>query len=153
LVIAPILGNGHGSEKGAGHNGACKMEQKCHGEMEAAHCNPSSCNPATCEHKGKCDKSKCEGEKKECHGEAACKGDMMGKCDMSECAKMTKEECAKMCDSKGCSPEEKAMCMAHYGKDGKFIGGESCKKEKSCCKMKKEACKDKSGCKQSSCKK
>ncbi|NBU90653.1 MAG: sodium-translocating pyrophosphatase, partial [Flavobacteriia bacterium] len=34
-----------------------------------------------------------------------------GKCDMSQCAKMTKEECSKMCDSKGCSPEEKAMCL------------------------------------------
>jgi K(+)-stimulated pyrophosphate-energized sodium pump len=170
LVIAPILGSGHGSEKEAGHNGTCKMEQKCHGKMEASHCKPSSCTE-----KENCDMSKCHsemkchGDKKECHGmgackdesemckeglqsgkchgKGACKGDMMGKCNLSECAKMTKEECAKMCDAKGCSPEEKAMCMAHYGKDGKFIGGESCKKEKSCCKIKKEACK------QASCKK
>jgi K(+)-stimulated pyrophosphate-energized sodium pump len=47
---------------------------------------------------------------------------MIGKCDMSKCATMTKEECAKMCDSVGCSPEEKEMCMSHYDKDGKFIG-------------------------------
>ena len=56
---------------------------------------------------------------------------------MSKCAKMTKEECAKMCDEKGCSPDEKAICMAHYGKDGKWIGGtgnECTKKIKECCK-------------------
>jgi K(+)-stimulated pyrophosphate-energized sodium pump len=26
-----------------------------------------------------------------------------------------------MCDSVGCSAEEKEMCMAHYDADGKFI--------------------------------
>ena len=31
----------------------------------------------------------------------------VGKCDMSKCATMTKDECAKMCDSLGCSAEEK----------------------------------------------
>lgn len=46
---------------------------------------------------------------------------MVGKCDMSKCATMTKDECAKMCDSLGCSPEEKEKCLSHYDKDGKFI--------------------------------
>ena len=50
-----------------------------------------------------------------------CDGDMMGKCDMSKCAEMTKEECAQMCDSLGCSPEEKEMCLSHYDADGKFV--------------------------------
>ena len=61
--------------------------------------------------------------------------EMMGKCDMSKCATMTKDECAKMCEETGCSPEDKAMCMAQYGTDGKYIG----KEEKSCCAKKGEA--------------
>jgi K(+)-stimulated pyrophosphate-energized sodium pump len=48
-------------------------------------------------------------------------GEMMGKCDMSKCATMTKDECAAMCDSLKCTPEEKEMCLSHYGADGKFI--------------------------------
>jgi K(+)-stimulated pyrophosphate-energized sodium pump len=44
------------------------------------------------------------------------------KCDMDAMATMTKAECAKMCDEKGCSAEEKEMCLSHYGADGKFIG-------------------------------
>jgi K(+)-stimulated pyrophosphate-energized sodium pump len=64
-----------------------------------------------------------------------------GKCDMSLCASMTKEECSKMCDSKGCSPEEKAMCLSNYGEDGKWIGNKKgeCESEssnKNCCKKK-----------------
>jgi K(+)-stimulated pyrophosphate-energized sodium pump len=54
----------------------------------------------------------------------------MGKCDMTKCATMTKDECAKMCDSLGCSAEEKEICMSHYDANGKFIGKEG---EKSCC--------------------
>lgn len=53
----------------------------------------------------------------------------MGKCDMSKCATMTKDECAKMCDEKGCTPEEKEMCLSHYDANGKFIateGGKAC---------------------------
>ena len=48
---------------------------------------------------------------------------------------MTKDECAKMCDKNGCSPEEKEMCMAHNGKDGKWLGGknECAKDKKACC--------------------
>ena len=54
----------------------------------------------------------------------------MGKCDMTKCATISKDECAKMCDSLGCSAEEKEMCMSHYDANGKFIGKEG---EKSCC--------------------
>jgi len=78
-----------------------------------------------------------------CHGKdkACCKDKEMNmKCDMSKCAKMTQAECAKMCDEKGCSPEEKAICMSHYGKDGKWIGGDKmeCKSDKKeCCSKEK----------------
>jgi hypothetical protein len=46
-----------------------------------------------------------------------------------------------MCDSKGCSPEEKAMCLSNYGADGKWIGNKKreCESEnsnKDCCKKK-----------------
>jgi K(+)-stimulated pyrophosphate-energized sodium pump len=57
---------------------------------------------------------------------------MMGKCDMSKLAKMTKEECAKMCDNLKCSPEQKEMCLSHYDKDGKFVAH----KGKACCAKK-----------------
>ncbi len=57
----------------------------------------------------------------------------MGNCDMSKCATMTKDECAKMCDSLKCSPEQKQMCLSHYDAKGKFIAS-TCKEEgKSCC--------------------
>ncbi|MBL0013766.1 MAG: sodium-translocating pyrophosphatase [Flavobacterium sp.] len=61
-----------------------------------------------------------------------CDGDMMGKCDMSKCADMTKEECAAMCDSLGCSPEQKEMCLSHYDADGKFVAPA----KKDCCAKK-----------------
>jgi len=115
LVIAPILGNGHAtSDKNTNANGT-KME--CQGENGQCKSGMQS---------GKCTEKDC------------CKKDnaMMGKCNMNECSKMNKEECAKMCDEKGCSPEEKAMCLSHFGKDGKWIGGnETCAKDKKdCCK-------------------
>ena len=59
-----------------------------------------------------------------------CSKEMMGKCDMSKCKDMTKEECAAMCDSLKCSPEEKEMCLSHYDADGKFIAP---KAGKDCC--------------------
>jgi K(+)-stimulated pyrophosphate-energized sodium pump len=115
LVIAPLLGNGHGdSAKG----GACGMD-KCHGKME------------------------CSKDMKSCHGNMdACDAHnngeyMIGKCDMRECAKMTKDECAAMCDSLKCTPKEKAMCMAHYDENGKFMGGNECTKKAECCSTKK----------------
>ena len=55
---------------------------------------------------------------------------MMGNCDMSKCATMTKEECAAMCDEKGCTPEQKEMCMSHYDANGKFVAP---KGMKACC--------------------
>ena len=56
----------------------------------------------------------------------------VGKCDMSKCATMTKDACAKMCDSLGCSAEEKEICMSHYDANGKFIAKEGAK---ACCAM------------------
>ena len=94
---------------GSGHHDAKKAidsETKC--EMVDGKCAPSSC-----------------GKKENCHAS-------MGKCDMSQCAKMTKDECAKMCDSLKCTPAEKTACLSHYGKDGKWMGNASEKKD--CCK-------------------
>ncbi len=64
-------------------------------------------------------------------------GNMMGKCDMSKCAKMTADECASMCDSLKCTPEQKKMCLSHYA-DGKFVAPAACKEEDkmSCCPKK-----------------
>jgi K(+)-stimulated pyrophosphate-energized sodium pump len=65
-------------------------------------------------------------------------GNMMGKCDMSKCAEMTKEECASMCDSLKCTPEQKEMCLAHYDADGKFIASDEkmeCCADKDAAKM------------------
>ncbi|MFI0491854.1 sodium/proton-translocating pyrophosphatase, partial [Flavobacterium sp.] len=60
----------------------------------------------------------------------------MGKCDMSKCATMTKDQCAAMCDSLKCDPAEKEMCMSHYDANGKFIATEG---KKECC-AKKTSC-------------
>ena len=54
-----------------------------------------------------------------------------GKCDMNRCAKMTKDECAKICDSLKCTTAEKSACLSYYGADGKWIGA-----KKDCCKKK-----------------
>ena len=109
LVIAPILGNGKASNEA----------------KRAACCGPK---------KEMC-KETCNGKTSySCEKGAACypgKG-MMGKCDMNECAKMSKEECAKMCDEKGCSAEEKAACMSHFDKNGKWMGGNI---KQDCCKQ------------------
>jgi K(+)-stimulated pyrophosphate-energized sodium pump len=72
--------------------------------------------------------------KKECTMDVKmeCKGDMIGKCDMSKCKDMTKEECAAMCDSLKCTPEQKEACLSHYGADGKFIA----EKKDDCCAKK-----------------
>jgi K(+)-stimulated pyrophosphate-energized sodium pump len=110
LVIAPILGNGHASaDKNTNSNGT-KLE--CQGENGQCKSGMQS---------GKCTEKDC------------CKKDnaMLGKCDMNECAKMTKEACAKMCDENGCTPAEKKACLAHFDENGKWIGG---KMKKDCCK-------------------
>lgn len=67
-----------------------------------------------------------------CTDNASCSKDMV--CDMSECASMTKAECAQMCDQKGCSAEEKAICMSHYDENGKWIGKNGQKED--CCSKK-----------------
>jgi len=126
LVIAPILGNGHaGKEK---HGDCHKNKMECHGKKECH--GEKSCHG----------KNECHGESKTCKSglqsgkcDGKCKGEsnMIGKCNLDECAKLTKEECAKMCDKNGCTPEEKKACLAHFDKNGKWIGG---KKKKDCCK-------------------
>jgi polyisoprenoid-binding protein YceI len=44
-----------------------------------------------------------------------CKPGMETACDMNKCITMTPEQCAAYCDSMGCTPEQKAMCMSHAG--------------------------------------
>ena len=65
--------------------------------------------------------------------EMKCTMQSMGKCDISKCATMTKEECAKMCDERGCTPEQKEMCMSHYDANGKFMAPAA---GKGCCAKK-----------------
>ena len=108
LVIAPILGSGSAASVEKGHGDKARME--CQSESGMCKSGLQS---------GKCDGKCKEGTQ------------MIGKCDMSECSKMTKEECAKMCDEKGCTPAEKKACLAHFDENGKWIGG---KKMKDCCK-------------------
>lgn len=132
LVIAPILGSGH-----AGGNAG----STCDGEKNECHqVDHGGCSG---------DKSSCSGDKAACcsddkkagccsddkagnsHGDKAgcCSDDkkagcsMEGmKCDMSECSKMTKDECLKHCKEMGCSQEAIDKCMKMYGPDGKFKG-------------------------------
>jgi polyisoprenoid-binding protein YceI len=55
-----------------------------------------------------------------------CKPGMEMKCDMNKCMSMSKEQCAAYCDSMGCTPEQKAMCMSHAGGmdvNGKDLAG------------------------------
>lgn len=63
------------------------------------------------------------------------KTEMMGcgKCDHSKMAGMTKDECAKMCDDMGCTPEQKEKCLANFDESGKFVGNAE---GKGCCSMK-----------------
>ncbi|MBI2258926.1 MAG: sodium-translocating pyrophosphatase [Flavobacteriia bacterium] len=119
LVIAPILGGGHSNSNKVIEKEICIKKESC------------SHNDSSCSSHSKCEKS------------SSCTT-FIGKCDMSKCAEMTKEECAKVCDSIGCSAEEKEICMAHFDENGKFIGKENCEKEckskkKDCCSSKKES--------------
>jgi K(+)-stimulated pyrophosphate-energized sodium pump len=106
LVIAPILGNGHGNEKGD----QCD-KSKC--EMKSGHCDPSVCvqkghSGANSDVQGDC-----------CHSSnvAIAKDKMVvGCCDVNDCASRTKAECEKMCDERGCTPEEKEICLSHCKK-------------------------------------
>jgi len=63
-------------------------------------------------------------------------GAMMGNCDMSKCATMTKDECAKMCDENGCTAEQKEMCLSGFDADGKYIANQE---QKACCAEKATA--------------
>lgn len=71
-------------------------------------------------------------KKMECTMEMKMECKDMGKCDMSKCKDMTKEECAAMCDSLKCTPEQKEACLSHYDADGKFIA----EKKDDCCAKK-----------------
>ena len=107
LVLAPILGSGHGDSEET--NPSCTAQKEC------------------CSKDKKCsaDKQECKGSWKGC----SVNGKDM-KCDLSDCSKMTKEECAAMCDSLGCSEKETSLCLSLYDEDGEYVG---CNK-KSCCK-------------------
>lgn len=60
---------------------------------------------------------------------------MNPKCDMEKCMSMSKEDCAKYCDSVGCTPEQKAMCVEHAGMgEGKACCKEHAGEAKACCK-------------------
>ncbi|HEY1045551.1 MAG TPA: sodium-translocating pyrophosphatase [Bacteroidia bacterium] len=69
-----------------------------------------------------------------------------GKCDIKQCATMSKEQCAKMCDSLGCDSTERAFCMSLYNDKGKFVGqcmtscGKKCMTKEDCMKNCGEAC-------------
>jgi K(+)-stimulated pyrophosphate-energized sodium pump len=126
LVIAPILGNGHGAEGDMKNGACCAKKEMCAGQEDMKTCDPHKAGKT-----------------------------MIGKCDMTKCATMTKDECAKMCDDLGCTAEEKEMCLAHYDKDGKFIASKAvcCSKPKcdmsKCKDMTKEECAkmcDEKGC-------
>ena len=108
LVIAPILGDGHGSD--ANHMGtsveACAHGTKkaCCAAMDKANCHKEMSEG--CMHDGM----------KECgmkdHGSchmtgAACAADAMKK-------GMSKEECMKMCKDRGCSEAEQEACMKAF---------------------------------------
>jgi K(+)-stimulated pyrophosphate-energized sodium pump len=102
LVIAPILGNGHGQESNV-KSGA--VTECCTDDKEKDAC---------CETE--------ESSKKSDNKAHAAVIESVNKCDMSECSKMSKDECAAMCADKGCSKEETADCLSKYDDEGKWIG-------------------------------
>ena len=63
-------------------------------------------------------------------------GNMNGNCDMDKCATMTKDQCAKMCDSLKCTPEQKQSSLSHYDANGKYVAPAA---GKSCCAKKEGA--------------
>jgi len=86
-------------------------------------------------------------------GNSGCGSHMdMGKCDMNKVMGMSKEECAAYCDSMGCTPEQKAMCMEHAGKGSCCKPGadsSSCKDKSSCMEGCSHGCKTKEECQKS----
>lgn len=130
LVIAPLLGNGHGN----GHEGntSCEPQTECH-ESKKGCGSDDACGPKKKGHHG------CDGEDKQACGskKSACCDDSESKaCDMSKCSDMSKEECEKMCDAHGCTAEQKAACLAQYNDKGEFVG----EKKGACCESKKSGC-------------
>lgn len=65
-----------------------------------------------------------------------------GKCDMSKMMGMTEEECAKYCDSMGCSAEEKANCL-NMIKAHKGLSAENCDKGCASAEACEKTCDDK----------
>jgi len=64
-----------------------------------------------------------------------------GACNIEDCAKMTKEECAAHCEKMGCDSIQKANCMALYNEAGEYIGNKECGMDKAnCSKIEKGAC-------------
>tara|TARA_B100000614_G_scaffold18938_1_gene15340 strand:+ start:24 stop:1985 length:1962 start_codon:yes stop_codon:yes gene_type:complete len=95
LVIAPILGGSHGDETNLK---SAAVTECCADETEKDAC---------------------------CETEDEVKKNMsasVNMCDMTECSKMTKEECAAMCIEKGCSDVETAACLSKYDENGSWIG-------------------------------
>ena len=135
LVIAPIMGNGHGdsgeNNKNAKETTCCVSKGKCSNDGKTCSKRGDNCKKnKSCSKQKACSSDKkecCAGKKEKCAG---CKA-KANKCDMSECSKMNKEECAAMCAEKKCSDEETKMCLAHYDDDGNWKG---CEEDKSCCK-------------------
>ena len=100
LVIAPILGSGHGDQnhKHEKTEKCCSVDGKCSDDD-------------SCKDKSSCSKDeKCSKEESD---KACCDKEEKMSC-MSKCSGMTKEECAAMCEEKGFSEEEKAKCMAQF---------------------------------------
>ena len=100
LVKAPILGSGHGDQnhKHEKTEKCCSVDGKCSDDD-------------SCKDKSSCSKDeKCSKEESD---KACCDKEEKMSC-MSKCSGMTKEECAAMCEEKGCSEEEKAKCMAQF---------------------------------------
>ena len=107
LVIAPILGSGHGDQnhKHEKTEKCCSVDGKCSDDD-------------SCKDKSSCSKDeKCSKEESD---KACCDKEEKMSC-MSKCSEMTKEECAAMCEEKGCSDEEKAKCMAQFDQSGEDI--------------------------------
>ncbi len=99
LVIAPILGSGHGDDTcGTNEDTCCTVEDSSSKDSKEC-CDDNDVKSSDFDSKA-------------------------NKCDMSECSKMSKEECAAMCAEKGCSEEETAECLSHYDEDGNWKGPE-----------------------------
>jgi len=100
LVIAPILGQGH--EDGNASDAANGAQIENHMNNKVQHASIMA-------HQGDM-KACCKaGDKATCSKGEQCAMD-------AKTAGMTKEECLKMCDEKGCSAEDKALCLAAFDK-------------------------------------